>query len=121
MRPTEKPPVTSFGGRRVAFGVGILALCTLCLVAVLAIPGWNPFQTSTPYAALVAAVATSRPVEGRLTGGFKYGPLRSPTRSGRASASTHIDVRVALEQIRAAALRDESSGNKHEVLSLIHI
>jgi len=32
--------------------------------------------------ALVTAVGTDRTIEGRLTGGFAYGPLRGPVRSG---------------------------------------
>jgi CHAT domain-containing protein len=54
--------------------------------------------------ALVAAVGTNRTIEGRLVGGFAYGPLRSVTRAGEPSTpSVAPDVRIAAAQIEKTA------------------
>jgi len=46
--------------------------------------------------ALVTAVGTDRTIEGRLTGGFAYGPLRGPVRAGVAvPTSVAPDVQIA--------------------------
>ena len=53
--------------------------------------------------ALVAAVGTDRAIEGRLTGGFAYGPLRSATRG--ADPLTPLpspDVRIAAAELEKA-------------------
>ncbi len=74
--------------------------------------------TSSELQALVAAVGETRPVEGRLTGGFRYGPLTSPTRGpGRAE-----DWRVlaAAGQIREQAGQHESPANTH-ALGVAHL
>ena len=61
-------------------------------------PGRRP---SAELQALVAAVGTERTVEGRLTGGFAYGPLRGPVRSGEAATvSVSPDVRIAVPPAR---------------------
>ena len=55
---------------------------------------------------LVAAVGERRPVEGRLTGGFKFGPIESPTRG--AEASTDWRVLAA-----AGKLEEEARGTEN--------
>ncbi len=77
--------------------------------------------------ALVAAVGTDRPIEGRLAGGFAYGPLRSATRAGEPSTpSVPPDVRIAAAKIEktAAAHRTpealESLGIAYLVMGDVH-
>ena len=62
-------------------------------------------QSLALQAALVAAVGNERIVEPRLTGGFAYGPLRGPVRSGE-SIVAHVspDVRIAAARIEKQEL-----------------
>lgn len=60
---------------------------------------------------LVAAVGENRPIEGRLTGGFRYGPLRSPTRGGEKDEDWRVLAVAA--KIREQAERDETPANAH--------
>jgi len=75
---------------------GAVATAAILLVVVGSdrlMPGRRP---SAELQALVAAVGTERTIEGRLTGGFAYGPLRGPVRSGEAAAApVSPDVRIA--------------------------
>ncbi len=52
---------------------------------------------------LVTAVGTDRTVEPRLTGGFAYGRLRGPVRSGTATTNVPPDVRIAAARIEKTA------------------
>ena len=62
---------------------------------------------STELRALVAAVGTDRTIEGRLTGGFAYGPLRSATRGADPlTPSLSPDVRIAAAQLEKATAND---------------
>jgi tetratricopeptide (TPR) repeat protein len=57
---------------------------------------------------LIAAVASqpTRPIEGRLTGGFKYAPPSSPTR-GSGDRDPPPDVRIAAARLEQAASGDQ--------------
>jgi tetratricopeptide (TPR) repeat protein len=92
-------------------GSSVLAVAASLLVVVQLRPDLNPFGGPTPYEELVAAVGTDRTVEGRLTGGFEFGPLRSPVRSGAAQASERFDVLAAAARIRDRASADENAEN----------
>ncbi len=70
--------------------------------------GGTLLNRSSDLQMLVAAVAADHAVEGRLTGGFAYGPLRGVVRAGEPSAATVApDVRIAAARIEkdAAARR----------------
>ena len=54
-------------------------------------------------AELVKAVGTYRPLETRLTGGFAYGSIQTPTRSGSGAQPLSPDVRIALARIEKRA------------------
>ena len=64
--------------------------------------------------ALVAAVGTDRTIEGRLTGGFAYGPVRGVVRAGEPSAVTvSPDVRIAAAQIEKDAAANRTPRTLH--------
>jgi tetratricopeptide (TPR) repeat protein len=70
---------------------------------------------------LIAAVANepTRPVEGRLTGGFKYGPPPSPTR-GPGDRNVSPDVRIAAAKIEKMARADDTPQHR-AALGLAHL
>lgn len=55
---------------------------------------------------LVAAVGANRPIEGRLTGGFAYGPIMAATRSGTGERPLSADIQIAAGRIRKEAERN---------------
>ena len=60
--------------------------------------------------ALVAAVGTNRPIEGRLSGGFEYGPAPAPIRAGEsATLPVAPDVRIAAAQIEKSAAAERTA------------
>lgn len=67
----------------------------------------------TAVAALVQAVGPERLVPGRPTGGFQYGPLRSPTRSARGLPATNLSLRSSAIAALERAQSDPSSPNLH--------
>jgi tetratricopeptide (TPR) repeat protein len=76
------------------------ALATAAMVWVAVGGGWLRLSSdSAALRSLVAAVGSERTVEARLTGGFEYGPLRGPVRSG--------DVSVVSPDVRISAARVE--------------
>ena len=85
--------------RWAAAGAGLAA------AAAVALAVWWPRAERPELVNLVAAVGERRPVEGRLTGGFKFGPIESPTRG--AEASTDWRVRAA-----AGKLAEEARGTQ---------
>lgn len=102
-----------FGRRAVAVGGGALALAASLLLVVWMQPGLLRFGAPTPYEELVAAVGTNRTIEGRLTGGFQYGPLRSPTRGSVDLFRDNYQVLAAAARIRNAAYASATSQNQH--------
>ena len=69
----------------------LLAGGGLAAAAVLAIAVWWPRPAPRPELVdLVAAVGDRRPVEGRLTGGFGFGPIESPTRGGEPGTDWRV-------------------------------
>ena len=59
--------------------------------------------------ALVEAVGDNRRIEGRLTGGFKWGPVPSATRSGEGPPTVSAQVEIAAGQIRLRNERDRTA------------
>jgi tetratricopeptide (TPR) repeat protein len=112
--------VVPFRRRRVVTGVGAIlaAAAALVLVVRLAQPAWvsglfGPRSDRPELAELVAAVAEepTRPVEGRLTGGFEYAPPPSPTR-GPGDREVSPDVRIAAAKIEKRAQAEDTPENE---------
>jgi tetratricopeptide (TPR) repeat protein len=86
------------------------------IAAGVARPGWLSFvsQRGRPeLLELIAALANEpiRPVEGRLTGGFKYAPPSSPTRGATDHPVSPV-VRIAAAKVERAVTADESPQGK---------
>jgi hypothetical protein len=62
----------------------------LAAAAAIVLALWWPRPERPELVDLVAAVGERRPVEGRLTGGFRFGPIDSPTRGTAASADWRV-------------------------------
>lgn len=91
----------------------LAATFTVALVA--ATLAWRVYsrQQSKPaaspqLASLVTAVGSRRAIEPRLTGGFSYGPLMSPTRSAAGVNEQPPDVRIAIAEIEKLETRERS-------------
>jgi tetratricopeptide (TPR) repeat protein len=107
--------VVPFRARRrvTAVAVGLAAAAALVLAIRVARPEWvgglfGSRGDRPELQELIAAVANepTRLVEGRLSGGFKYGPPPSPTR-GPGDREVSPDVRIAAAQIeKQAGARD---------------
>lgn len=84
--------------------IAALAAAAAVLIVAWVAPQWRPWPAAgdTPeLQALMAAVAKepARPVEGRLAGGFAYGPPPSVVR-GPAGAALQPETQLAIERIR---------------------
>jgi tetratricopeptide (TPR) repeat protein len=106
--------------RVAAFATAAAAL----LLAVQVRPVWGPGGGSgadTRLADLADAVGQMRTVEARLTGGFRYGPLRAPLRSGGSAAPMdNWTLYAAAGRIREEALQEPSAPNLHG-LGMAHL
>jgi tetratricopeptide (TPR) repeat protein len=94
------------------------ALAGLAAAAAVGLTGWLQPGWLFPGAgddprleALVAAAGPERPIEGRLTGGFAYGALRAPERSGAPDRNLRLEA--AAGELQEAADRDPSPANLH--------
>ena len=110
------PRVVPFRPRRWVRGVtvGLAAAATLVLAVRVVRPEWvsglfGPRADRPELQELIAAVAgePTRPVEGRLSGGFKYGPPPSPAR-GAGDREASPDVRIAAAKIEKVAAERET-------------
>jgi hypothetical protein len=122
-QPSSRPPLPFFRRHRVGAVTGTLLAAAAALVVVVRVmPPQRSGETSSmsPAArsgdvrppdpnvvALSAALGTTRPVEGRLTGGFSYGEVRTPDRS---LAPTLI---AAAGDIQKRADANPSAANLH--------
>jgi hypothetical protein len=113
--PTSAPArVIPFRTRSWVTGVGatLAAAAALVLIVRIAAPAWLPAWLGgrPPLEELVMALANqpTRPVEGRLMGGFAYAPPPSPMRGGtdRFGRRLSTDVEVA-----AARIAQQAEGN----------
>jgi tetratricopeptide (TPR) repeat protein len=103
-RSTVSPFRSSRWVTRTAAFVAVAA--TLLLAIRVSRPEWllGPRSDRPELQELIGAVAgqPTRPVEGRLTGGFKYAPPPSPTR-GPGDRDVLPDVRIAAARLEQAA------------------
>jgi hypothetical protein len=114
-----QPRVVPFRSRRWVTGVGgvLAAAAALVLIVRIAAPGWLTWLPGAagrpPIDRLVVALATqsTRPVEGRLMGGFTYARPPSPTRGGtdRFGRVLSPDVRHASAEIQRFAEENPSA------------
>jgi tetratricopeptide (TPR) repeat protein len=114
------PAVIPFRARRSVTGVAAALAVAAALVAAvfLARPEWlrGPRSDRPELQELIAAVANepTRPVEGRLSGGFKYAPAPSASR-GAADRNPSPEVRIAAAKIEQLA-REDANGEHDGVL-----
>lgn len=99
-------PTTIGSSRRIwtKRAIGLAAAAAIVLAIVMARPSsWHEGR-GAEVAELVAALAKepTRPVEGRLTGGFVYAPLAPQTR-GATAGNVSPDVRIAAARLEKAA------------------
>jgi CHAT domain-containing protein len=97
---------------------GALAAAAALLLVVRVQPGWllpRPGEDAGDgLAGLARAVGEQRMVEGRLSGGFAYGPLRAPVRSGGSTAARdNYLLFAAVGKIREVAEREPIAANLH--------
>ncbi len=107
------------------WGGGALAAAAALLLVVRVQPEWLPFgprdDAGSRLADLVKAVGEQRTGEGRLSGGFAYGPLRAPVRSGGSTAAEdNWSLLAAAARIREEAERQPVAANLH-ALGLAHL
>lgn len=113
------PRVLPFYRRRAVIGVvgPVLAAAAALLLVVRLQPAWwqsmwGP-SVDPRFEKLVAAVGEERYIEGRLTGGFKYGPLRSVTRGPGDLSTQNLALLAAAGELQKAAQADPSASNLH--------
>jgi anti-sigma factor RsiW len=113
-RPSSPPPavvasVQPRRGRAAILAVGLLA--TAAALAWLLVPvrhdGPSPSAAGAA-AGLVAAIGEERYFDARLTGGFKYGPLRPVMRGPGDASNVSLEVLAAAGVLQQAAIADVS-------------
>ncbi len=103
----------AFGRRKAVWGVAGTVLAAAAALVRLQ-PVWWTGGVDPKLADLVEAVGEERTVEARLSGGFKYGPLRSPARSGgRADPTDNWSLLAAAGRIREVAEKHPTPENLH--------
>lgn len=113
---TPAATVIPFRSRRSLTGVAaVLAVAAMLVLAVfLARPEWLSRRGGDrpELQELIAAVANepTRPVEGRMSGGFKYAPPPSPTRGAR-DREVSPEVRIAAAKIEQLSRERRSAEN----------
>jgi CHAT domain-containing protein len=111
------PRVIEFRSRKRLVGVAVGAAVAAALVLAMRVMRpdgpFGPRRDRPELHELIAAVADepTRPVEGRLSGGFTYAPPPSPTR-GRGDREASPDVRIAAANLEKAAKLNDSPGNR---------
>lgn len=104
------------GGWVIAGGV-LAAAAALALVVWLQPELWQRLRGGEPVdplmAKLVEAVGEERYIEARLTGGFKYGPLRSVTRGPGDLSQQNLALLAAAGELKNRAYEDPSADNLH--------
>jgi CHAT domain-containing protein len=109
-------------GRRGAVVGGVLAMAASLVFVVRVAPTWNPFRQPTPVEQLADALGTRRITEGRLTGGFEYGPVPSPARGPDATPGGAADYNLLAlaSQVQSRAAAEETAENVH-ALGIAHL
>jgi tetratricopeptide (TPR) repeat protein len=113
---TSPARVIPFRSRRWVTGVvaALAAAAAIALVVRVERPAWLFGRGDRPeLQELIAAVAEepTRPVEGRLSGGFRYGPPPSPARAP-GEREVPPDVRIAVAGIEKRALDGNLPGGR---------
>jgi anti-sigma factor RsiW len=113
----KKPLGTILRWPRSWGGTAVLAAAAVVLLAVVIESTWLPWAArsdgaETRLAALVATVGEQRTIDGRLTGGFKHGPVPPRTRSANVDAAS-LALRAEAAQAQETAAADPSAGNRH--------
>ncbi|MBK9240012.1 MAG: CHAT domain-containing protein [Acidobacteria bacterium] len=102
--PVQAPRPVGFSARAARAGAVAAAVALLALTAYTFWPrGQRP-----EIASLVVAVATARPIEARLSGGFAWGPVPSVTRSG-AQAQPASAVQIAAGELQQKLERSRTA------------
>jgi tetratricopeptide (TPR) repeat protein len=107
--------------KRRSVQAGVVALLATAAALVLVVrlqPAWwqqiaGRDDVDPRFAKLVAAVGEERYIEGRLTGGFKYGPLRSVTRGPADLSNRSLALLAAAGELQKAAHEDPTPENLH--------
>lgn len=73
---------------------------------------WGP-SVDPRFAKLVEAVGEERYIEARLTGGFKYGPLRQVMRGPGDLSNQNLQLLAAAGELQKAAEKEPTSENLH--------
>ncbi len=111
--------VVAFPVRRRWIGVaaGLAAAAAIVLVARLQPDLWQRLRGGRAgdphFAGLVAAVGDERTIEARLTGGFRYGSLKSATRSGDSLTNQNLQLLAAAGDLQKAAQASPTAENLH--------
>jgi CHAT domain-containing protein len=107
-----EPAVTRgrFGRRVWAVSAGA-ALASAAMWVLLVRP--SAPESAGAFEALVAAVGDERTVEGRLTGGFQYGRLRSPVRSGTGPRTDNLSLLSVAGELQRANQANRSADSLH--------
>ena len=117
--PVAPATVVPFRSRRWVTGAaaGLAVAAALVLAVQIARPDWlrevfGPTTDRPELQELIAALANepTRPVEGRLTGGFKYAPAPSPTR-GAVGQKASLQVSRAAARVEKRSEDDDTSAN----------
>ena len=103
--PGEAVRITPQTRRWVWIAGGLAAAATLALTLRVGLPSFlsQGNESQQLVAALVEAVGDERYVEGRLTGGFPYGPLRAVPRTGGSQGSSNLALLGAATALQEAA------------------
>lgn len=88
---------------------GALAAAAAVFLAVRLQP--QPDAGDASLQKLVAAAGAERYVEGRVTGGFAFGPMRPATRRPQDTSGTNLQLVAAAAELREAVERDPSARN----------
>ena len=103
----------SSSDRRRVIAASVLVAAAAIVLVVRAQPEWlQRLRGNDPQIEqIIAAVGEERYLEPRLTGGFRYGPLRTLTRGD--TRDDNLALRAQLAQLRSAAERSPDARSLH--------
>jgi anti-sigma factor RsiW len=93
--------------RAAILGIGVLLTAAAAAWVLVAVRR-GPIPPGGAVTGLVAAVGEERYFDARLTGGFRYGPLRPVMRGPGDTSNVSLDVLAAAGAVQQAALADVS-------------
>jgi hypothetical protein len=129
--PAPAPPKHDDGGgdpankvlpfyrrRALMGGIGLLLATAATVLLVVQTESKNPRRVflvldEGGIAKLVAAVGEERYIEARLTGGFKYGPMRQVMRGPNDLSSQNLQLLATAGELQKVAEKDPSADNLH--------